>query len=229
MSLITNHSPTWRNILQAWQYCQLGLQWKISTGTNVNFWNDPWIKAGTILRSLVNGPLPLNHQSIKIASLYNYQGWNWAQFPFELTEDIKNIILTPYISLEDKRADRIYWALIPNGKFTVNSMYRALEKKSTDRVNTIGQFQWIWKLPIHPKVKHFIWLLNHNRLSTRQFLQKINIIVDATCLFCHEADETLNHIFLTHANARHYWHNLGMGRHIDALLIWIRLTNGYSP
>lgn len=52
-------SRTWKNILLWWSACQQGLVWRISTGTNVQFWNDPWLGPRLILRHQVQGTLLL--------------------------------------------------------------------------------------------------------------------------------------------------------------------------
>lgn len=70
-SVVTNHSPIWRNILKGWDHCQLGLQWKIGTGQYIKLWTDSWINAGTPLRSLIQGPLPLNHHQNPKLYIYN--------------------------------------------------------------------------------------------------------------------------------------------------------------
>lgn len=120
--------------------------------------------------------------------------------------------------MENRSADHIYWGLTPTGNFTVKSMYTALENSLPQTTNYSIKFYWIWKLSIHPKIKTFIWLLYHNRLPTRQFLTRLKIITESTCPYCQEADETLNHLFLSCVNAKRYWEELGLGRYINALL-----------
>lgn len=96
-------------------------------------------------------------------------------------------------------------------------MYNALTHTAFETHPTTNTFKWIWALPIYPKVKTFIWLLNHNRLPSCHFLNSINIITNATCHYCQDGDETLQHIFLKCPNAKTYWASIGLQSHIMSL------------
>lgn len=45
-------SRSWKHVRMLWSSCQQGIVWRLSTGTNVNFWNDPWLAPRLILRDI---------------------------------------------------------------------------------------------------------------------------------------------------------------------------------
>jgi hypothetical protein len=54
----------------------------------------------------------------------------------------------------------------------------------------------VWKLHVPPRVQVFLWLLSHNKLLTRDNLEKKQNILDKTCLLCSEK-EIVNHLFFS--------------------------------
>jgi len=76
------------------------------------------------------------------------------------------------------------------------------------RINCRGVFpvyiHAIWKLVIPPRVQFFLWLLSHNRILTRDNLQKRRDVSDPTCLFCSE-QESIRHLFFDCCVAVSVW------------------------
>ncbi|OIT00921.1 putative ribonuclease h protein, partial [Nicotiana attenuata] len=214
----SNYSNIWRNIMRGWKSCQLGVQWQVGTGEHIKFWDDTWLGPGLTVRSLISGPIPNSHLNSYISSIYNGNIWNWTNLPFQFPKNLKMNIEATYISEYNRKADHIFWALTNHGKFTVNSLYKALQNQSNNIHGVTTQFKWIWNLPIHPKIKYFIWLLNHNRLLTPQYLNHLGITANAHCFYCHNGDESLNHLFFACKNAHTFWNTLGMGNYINSLL-----------
>ncbi|KAK4709108.1 hypothetical protein R3W88_030033 [Solanum pinnatisectum] len=56
-------------------------------------------------------------------------------------------------------------------------------------------FSWIWKLHFPNKIKYFLWLCNHGRLKTGNYLYNIGMDIDPLCKICRQP-ETNSHIFL---------------------------------
>lgn len=96
-------------------------------------------------------------------------------------------------------------------------MYKALVNTNTHITTPANLFKWILVLSIQPKIKTFLWLLQHNRLLTRHYLHSIGIATVANCSTCTAASETLNYIFLTCPNAQQYWHIIGIQGYINNL------------
>jgi hypothetical protein len=109
-------------------------------------------------------------------------------FPWDV-EDILKIKLPA-----NKRSDWVVWQYEKSGLFSVRSAYRlALERAhNLDEVGTSalangerGVWRKIWKLPVLPKVRNFIWKLIKNGLSTNANRQYRHLTDDASCeMYC---------------------------------------------
>lgn len=54
----------------------------------------------------------------------------------------------------------------------------------------------IWKLPVIPKIRNFIWRLVKNILPTKANLHSKGILIDRAYGFCHDATENVDHLFM---------------------------------
>ncbi|WMV10355.1 hypothetical protein MTR67_003740 [Solanum verrucosum] len=108
------------------------------------------------------------------------------------------------------------------GAFSVESCFAALRKLTnlelrmnlTDNID----FSWIWKMHLPPKLKQFLWLLNHGRLPTSCFLHSINILQSLLCMLCDlREEETCVHLFLLCPKLAPLWSELGITPQIASL------------
>ncbi|XP_059294668.1 uncharacterized protein LOC132047673 [Lycium ferocissimum] len=89
-------------------------------------------------------------------------------------------------------------------RFSIKKLYQLLSP----------QFQRVpWKSLImqshlHPRFKFNLWLAAHGRLPTVDRLQKIEIQVPQTCVFCGLADELFEHLFFDCPYAKGIWSRL---------------------
>ena len=75
-----------------------------------------------------------------------------------------------------------------------------------DMINGHANFprKYLWKLKIPLKIKLFIWFLSKKVLLTRDNLAKRNWNGSTKCCFC-DAEETVEHLFLSSPFARLVW------------------------
>lgn len=76
---------------------------------------------------------------------------------------------------------------------------------NTDLVLEWPGWHKLWRLHVAPRVKHFIWLMFHGRLSTTDFLNSINIGPNTLCIFCNLENESMEHLFLDCRYAQLVW------------------------
>ncbi|KAK1321770.1 hypothetical protein QJS10_CPA03g01342 [Acorus calamus] len=57
-------------------------------------------------------------------------------------------------------------------------------------------WKFVWRLPILPRMKTFLWKLIWNRLPTRTLLSSRGVYIELACPICVEADETAQHLFM---------------------------------
>ena len=100
--------------------------------------------------------------------------------------------------------DDFRWTLCQNGKFTVESMYRALSQLEVpiDENN-----KKIWKMKMALKLKVFTWYLRRGVILTKDNLVKRNWHGNTKCVFC-PLDETIKHLFFECSFARSIWSSI---------------------
>ncbi|XP_031091127.1 uncharacterized protein LOC115996126 [Ipomoea triloba] len=102
------------------------------------------------------------------------------------------------------RDDKLVWMGEDRGNFTVKSCYRLLIGEQPEA----SKLDWanLWKLKVHPKVKSFMWQACSSCLPTTDLLRikKVNCIAD--CPLCHQADESIFHLFAQCPFALQCWH-----------------------
>ena len=98
--------------------------------------------------------------------------------------------------------DTFLWNFTKNGKFSVDSMYRALilpEMPVDIKDNNKN-----WKMNIPLKTKVFAWYLRRGVILTKDNLAKCNWHGSKKCVFCHK-DETIKHLFFECKFANSIW------------------------
>ena len=97
--------------------------------------------------------------------------------------------------------DEFRWNLHENGKFSVDSMYKALLHSE---IPTYENNKNIWKMKTPLKVKIFAWYLRRSVILTKDNLLKRNWHGSSKCYFCNH-DETIKHLFFDCLFARSIW------------------------
>ena len=134
---------------------------------------------------------------------------------------MKDIMAIPVRSGHE---DFVAWHYNAKGVFSMKSAYHVLDDKkefstvrhrgesSGSREVTSGQFKWkkIWKLPIQPKVRQFVWRLVHNSLPVKKNIQGRLGLIDTLCPVCKRFDEDGGHCFLKCKHMRRCWLELGL-------------------
>ncbi|KAK1320496.1 hypothetical protein QJS10_CPA03g01301 [Acorus calamus] len=74
------------------------------------------------------------------------------------------------------------------------------------RITSDGKvWKWMWKLPIIPKIKMFIWRLLWNSLHTKTFLDSRGIHVNMQCPLCQQCPGTAHHLFMECMYTEEVW------------------------
>ena len=102
--------------------------------------------------------------------------------------------------------DQLRWNLTKNGKFSVDSMYRALIHPEVPVDNN----KKIWKMKIPRKTKVFAWYLRRGVILTKDNLAKRNWHGSRKCVFCSHY-ETIKHLFFQCEFARSIWSAIKIG------------------
>jgi hypothetical protein len=110
------------------------------------------------------------------------------------------------------RQDKLVWAGIKHGGFTVRSAYHMgkenglQDEGSCSNVHQIaGIWKGVWRINCARVVKTFMWQACNNILPTRELLFKRHISNDPQCPICGLATETLAHILWSCPSAKDLW------------------------
>ena len=89
--------------------------------------------------------------------------------------------------------DRWVWLQSSTSEFSVKAAYRiAREEGTTNQSNPVlGK---LWKLPLHARLKMFLWRVDLNILPTRAALTRFVPDMDTSCPICGHHLETLLHL-----------------------------------
>jgi len=90
--------------------------------------------------------------------------------------------------------DLLVWQNDTKGQFSVNSIYKELNKNAGQE--TEWPWKSIWKPKVPYKVNCFMWLLTKEAVLTHENLKKRGYQLASRCTLCEEHAETINHLFL---------------------------------
>ena len=97
--------------------------------------------------------------------------------------------------------DIVRWMEIKNGVFSVKSMYKALESRSSIPF----PMKTIWSTCVQPKLCFFASEATWGKFLTLDQLYKIGFVLANRCFLCQECEETVNHLLLHCAKTRELW------------------------
>lgn len=75
----------------------------------------------------------------------------------------------------------------------------------------------LWRLRVAPRVKHFVWMLLHGRISTTDYLNSINLGPRSLCSMCSLDLESIEHLFIDCCKAQLVWNlaSQALGRNLS--------------
>ena len=144
-----------------------GSRWVIGNGERVHIWEDRWILSPDSFKVVSSRGLSTN--VVLVSSLINRETRDWdvnlVRNTF-LPHKVEIVLGIPIsLRLPD---DSLVWAWTPNGRFSVKSAYRAVQKllpklnqhgergESSDGSKSRAIWKLIWNLDCPNKIKHFM-------------------------------------------------------------------------
>lgn len=100
--------------------------------------------------------------------------------------------------------DTLIWKYEAKGLYTVKSFYKIINFRGV----LPGNIPVVWRIKIPPRIQIFLWLLDKNKLLTRDNLHKRQNVPDRTCLFCSDP-ESACHLFFECVVAAELWRVVG--------------------
>ncbi|CAL1381633.1 unnamed protein product [Linum trigynum] len=218
----SNFSRLWKGIVETWPIVKERVVWDIRAGRNIHFWTDPWLAEGIILRDhTTNGEEGINWHA-SVADMTTNQGeWNWEKIKPYLTQHLISLVAGTDPPIADSGEDITTWGMEPDGKFKLRSAYIAaadwIGDTELSAEDETPQPHWkrLWKWTGPNRIKHFLWLVFHDRLMTNAERERRKLTNDDTCSLCKSGPETTEHILRLCPSSQQVWRRLGIN---DTLL-----------
>lgn len=175
----------WSQLLSIKHLFDWSITWSVGDGNSISYWYDKW---GTeVLKQ--TGSRCMGH-AISLRSAVQSGS-------MDLEEEI---------SFTDGQQDIMSWCWEGNQVYSAKSIYKLLTEGGLIK----WEFSFIWKLPIPPSVRIFIYLLLNEKLLTRDVMVARHFpIQDTSCPLCDSCSlETANHIFFECSYSRRLWNKL---------------------
>ena len=185
---------------------------KIKDGPEIRFWEDIWLGNATLRDQYPALYNIVRHKGDTLAMVMQESPPNVA-----FRRDLIGPRLASWNALLERLAvvqlsqghDEFRWNLNKNGKFSVDSMYRALVQPEIPVDNNYK----IWQMKIPLKIKVFAWYLRKGVILTKDNLVKRNWQGSKKCVSCAH-DETIKHLFFTCKVARSIWSAIQMASNL---------------
>ncbi|XP_074314409.1 uncharacterized protein LOC141649624 [Silene latifolia] len=192
-----SYTYTWRSIFGAKEVMGLGVRRRIGSGGDIRVWTDPWVP-GTKSRCVIS---PRGHADIdmRVAELMvdGENRWDEAKIdsmflPFEAVR-IKGIRL----------GKTGYKLLVEDGE---------LEVGQSDFANEGWLWKVIWKVPVLPRIKVFMWQLCHDAIPTKANIARRMGSDDVACPRCHSERESCFHAIRGCGWGDEVWEEVGVDK-----------------
>ena len=151
--------------------------------------------------------------NLKVADLFDHRSRQWNRpllHTIFLQSTVDDILSIKLGEVHDR--DKLLWKETKSGCFSVKTAYQvALRLKQPQNVehSTAREDKkfWnkMWKLPIPPKVRNFMWRACSDILPTSANLCRRRIPVASTRTICQQHEKTVAHILWECPLARNVW------------------------
>ena len=140
-----------------------GIRWIPGRNNELSLSHDSWTTNGS-LRSLIQGPLTVEEEELKVRDVLGPDGWDWSNLSIQIPDSVLlEIQSIPYSMTSNNGDDRLTWKGDDRGDFDLNFAYAmAIDCKVGD-----GKFTstWVWKLKTLSRIKTFIWQCLHQSIG----------------------------------------------------------------
>ena len=156
-----------------------GIRWILGRNSTLSAWHDNWMPNGS-LRTIIQGPLTVEDEALKVKDIFGLQGWDWSKVSFQLpTQVLMDINSIPFSIRADQRGDRLTWVGANRGDFDLKHAYSIATGCGTN--GEAFSRQWVWKIETLPRIKTFIWQCLHNSIRVGECLARRGINVSEIC------------------------------------------------
>jgi zinc-binding in reverse transcriptase len=185
----------WKEVNKELQIFNTSVDKQLGNEKNIYFWKDRWLT-----NNALQSQFPLlfdiaTYQNITVSQVIGYNRF-YLNFTRGFNTTLRDQLHNLYSQLEnislDDNEDSIIWRWSVTEVFTTtHSCYTWLEFGGINN----SQFSFTWSAYIPLKIKNFLWLVQKNKILTKDNLRKKRWQGEDKCIF-YNAVETVDHLFL---------------------------------
>ncbi|KAL6343127.1 hypothetical protein AAG906_019670 [Vitis piasezkii] len=201
----------WKGIRMNWELVSNRLVFIVGNGRRVRFWRDKWCGDSPLCSSFPSLFALTNDKEESVANVWDslaeggWGGWNPCfvrAFNDWEVEEASSFMERLHRSrvIEDVE-DRVSWTETKSGKFSVKSLYLAIEAGGSARFPS----SLIWNANVQPKISFFAWEATWGKALTLDKMQKRGWALANRCFLCLENEETIDHLLLHCSRTRVLW------------------------
>lgn len=208
------HNPSfaWRSLWSTRELLKQGTRCYIGAGNSIPVWGAPWVRSPHHPSSIPVPPQGALELTVKDLWTPQLKEWNEPLIRMLFSpQQVDAILATPLLSSVE--VDACIWSPHPSGNYSVRSAYHMAMNQMTDtsHLRVEGDWTYLWKLNIPPRVKVFLWRASRNCLPTRTKLQCRGVQCPNLCVTCNNDLETTWHTFIMCPKASACWNCQGLG------------------
>ncbi|CAN1142695.1 Putative ribonuclease H protein At1g65750 [Linum perenne] len=200
----TGGSNLWRGIRKTWTTMAAACQHSIRDGTSTLFWHHRWLDSGDRLADHALQPIDSVENDRTVADAVTALGdWDWNHLHAHLSPCHLEQIAGMGPPQAGSGDDDMIWGPDPRGKFTVSSAYEILAADQSESDQNLWKQIWKWQGP--NRVRHFLWLVGHNRLLTNEERRKRHMTNEGGCRLCPSIAKDSLHVLRDCKAAKTFW------------------------
>ncbi|RVW90208.1 ADP-ribosylation factor-like protein 8c [Vitis vinifera] len=201
----------WKGIRMNWELVSNRLVFIVGNGRRVRFWRDKWCGDSPLCSSFPSLFALTNDKEESVANVWDslaeggWGGWNpcfvRAFNDWEVEEASSFMERLHHSRVIEDVEDRVSWTETKSGKFSVKSLYLAIEAGGSARFPS----SLIWNANVQPKISFFAWEATWGKALTLDKMQKRGWALANRCFLCLENEETIDHLLLHCSRTRVLW------------------------
>ena len=182
-----------------WDFMGSRILFLVGNGRRVRFWRDRWYGDSPLCVSFPSLFALFVDKEAQVADIWDplaKGGWNPCfsrAFNDWEVEEVERFLE----QLHEKRLhgdvdDMVFWTETRSGKFSVKSLYLALEAGCP----SLFPSSCIWNVWVQAKISFFVWEATWGKTLTLDLIQKRGWALTNRCFMCLEKEETIDHLLL---------------------------------
>ncbi|CAN1173743.1 Putative ribonuclease H protein At1g65750 [Linum perenne] len=222
----TGGSALWRGIRTVWHDLRGACQQLVRNGKDTLFWSSRWLDSDIILADHAIVDLSDEDLQLSVSEAKGEDGnWDWELLRRYLPPRIVGLVAGMEPPSDNLGEDEIIWGPDPRGKFTLKSAYDILDSIGHHTDQDIWRIVWRWMGP--SRVRHFLWLVAHDRILTNAERRRRHLTDVAACQRCRAGIEDTLHVVRDCKLAREVWPlfippDLASHFFSDSLQVWLK-------